>query len=167
MNVIDAIKARRSIRRYKPEPVSREDLLKLLEAARLAPSAGNRQPWRFIVVMNPERRRSLASASQGFVADAYAVIVALGDPKASRWFKQDPMIALEHIALEATELGLGTCWIGAFNEAEVKRILKVPEELSVIALMSIGVPAEQPSARSRKPIEEIVFMEEYGNPFKP
>ena len=167
MNVMEAIKARRSIRKYKPEPISREDLLRLLEAARLAPSGGNRQPWRFIVVIDPERRKSLASVSQGFVADAYAVIVALGDPKVSRWFKQDPMIALEHVALEATELGLGTCWIGAFNEAEVKRVLKVPEELSVIALMSIGVPAEQPPARPRRPIEEIAFIEEYGNPFKP
>jgi nitroreductase len=167
MDVLQAINTRRSIRRYKPTPVPEDKLLKVLEAARLAPSAGNRQPWRFVVIKESSRRADIAKAAnnQGFVGEAPIVIAVLGDPDASRWYKQDPMIAAEHICLEAAELGLGTCWIGAFDENEVKRILNVPDGLSVVCLLPLGFPAESPAARVRKNLEEIFHSETYGRPY--
>jgi len=167
MEVLEAIKKRRSIRRFRLETIPDETLRLILEAGRLAPSAGNRQPWRFILVKDAERRRALAEATDNylFVADASVVVVALGDPNASpRWFRQDPMIAMEHIVLAATSLGYGTCWIGGFNEEEVKRVLRVPERLAVIAMLPIGIPDESPPPRPRKALEEIVYLEEHGKP---
>jgi len=166
MDVFEAIGIRRSIRKFRPKPIPDEKLEMILEAGRLAPSAGNRQPWRFVVVKDPERKKNLAKAAdnQMFIANAGVIIVALGDPEASpRWFKQDPMIAVEHMILAATALGYGSCWIGAFNEDRVKRILKIPEELAVIALLPIGFSDESPPPRARKPLEEIFFLEEYGH----
>lgn len=164
MDVFEAIRTRRSIRKFRPKPIPDEKLEIILEAARLAPSAGNRQPWRFVLVRDPERKRTLAKAAgyQMFIADASVIIVALGDPEASSgWFRQDPMIAVEHMVLAATALGYGTCWIGAFGEEEVKRILRIPERLKVIALLPIGFPDEAPAPRARKPLKEIVFLEKY------
>ncbi len=167
MEVLEAIKKRRSIRRFRLETIPDETLMSILEAGRLAPSAGNRQPWRFIVVKDAERKRVLAETTNNylFVTDASVVVVALGDPNASpRWFRQDPMIAMEHIVLAATSLGYGTCWIGGFDEEEVKRVLGVPERLAVIAMLPIGVPDESPPPRPRKALGEIVYLEEYGKP---
>jgi len=167
MEVLEAIKKRRSIRRFRLETIPDETLRLILEAGRLAPSAGNRQPWRFILVKNAERKRALAEATDNylFVADASVVVVALGDPTASpRWFRQDPMIAMEHMVLAATSLGYGTCWIGGFDEEEVKRVLRVSERLAVIAMLPIGVPDESPPPRPRKPLGEIVYLEEHGKP---
>lgn len=165
MDVLEAIKKRRSIRKFRLETIPDETLRLILEAGRLAPSAGNRQPWRFIVVKDAERKRALAEATNNylFVADAPLIIVTLGDPnKSLRWFRQDPMIAIEHMVLAATALGYGTCWIGGFDEGEVKRILRVPKRLAVIAMLPIGVPDESPPTRSRKALREIVYLEEYG-----
>jgi nitroreductase len=164
MDVLEAIRSRRSIRKFRPEPIPDEKLKVILEAGRLAPSAGNRQPWFFVVVKDLERKKALAKAAgyQMFIADAGVIVVALGDPEASpRWFKQDPMIAVENMVLAATGLGYGTCWIGAFSEEEVKRLLSIPEELKVIVLLPIGFPEESPVPKSRKPLKEIVFLEKY------
>jgi len=166
MDVFEAIRARRSIRKFRPKPIPDEKLEMILEAGRLAPSAGNRQPWRFVLVKDPDGKKILARAAdnQMFIADASVIVVALGDPEASpRWFRQDPMIAVEHMVLAATALGYGTCWIGAFNEKEVKRILRIPEGLKVIALLPIGFPDEAPAPKERKPLKEIVFLEKYRN----
>jgi len=173
MDLFEAIEKRRSIRKFKPGTIANEDLRKILEAGRLAPSGGNRQPWFFVVVRDAETKVALAkvSRSQTFIADAGVVVAALGMsgvehvPLSSTRipYKQDPMIAVEHMILAATALGYGTCWIGAFDEGEVKKILKVPENLAVIALLPIGVPDEAPSARPRKPFKEIFFGETYGS----
>jgi nitroreductase len=167
MEVFDAIKTRRSIRKYKPEPIPEEKLRTILEAARLAPSAGNRQPWRFIVVQDIERKKALAKvANNQTFLDASAVIVATGDPDVSaRWYEKDPMIALEHIVLAATALGYGTCWIGAFDEDALKHLLKIPANVKVIALLPIGIPDETPAPRPRKDFSEIFFKEEWQNPW--
>jgi len=168
LDVFEAIKVRRSIRRYKKgAEIPEEHLQRILEAARLAPSAANRQPWRFIVVKDPEVKRRLAEACRGqmFIADASVVVVALGDPSVSRWYLQDPMIAVEHMVLEATELGYGTCWIGAFDEEAVKRVLDIPAGLKVVCALPIGVPDESPTARSRKPLDEIFYLDKYGNKY--
>lgn len=162
MGVFDTIKDRRSIRTYKDERIPKDKLEKLLEAARLAPSAGNRQNWKFIVVENEQIKNQLVTASnnQVFVGTASHVIAGIGD-SAQKWHQVDLSIALEHIVLEAVELGLGTCWIGAFNEEEVKKILKIPQDKKVVALLTVGVPAESPAAKPRKALKEIVAYNEY------
>jgi len=168
MDVFEAITARRSIRKYKSEPVSSAQFGKILEAARLAPSAGNRQPWRFVVVRDENRKGQVAVAAnnQAFLRDAGAIVVAAVDPEISpRWHEKDIMIALEHMILAATALGLGTCWIGAFNEDELKRLLKIPEKIKVVALLPIGSPNEKPRPTPRKSFHEIFFKEEWQTPF--
>jgi nitroreductase len=168
MDVFEAIKTRRSIRKYKPESIPDEKLEIILEAARLAPSAGNRQPWRFIMVQDADRKNALAEAAnkQAFLKDAAAIAVVVGDPDAStRWHEKDPMTALEHMVLAATALGYGTCWIGAFDEDALKRLLKIPAKMKVVALLPIGVPAEKPAPKPRKEISEIFFKEEWQTPW--
>jgi nitroreductase len=167
MDVLETIRIRRSIRKYRPEPIPREKLEMIMEAARLAPSASNRQPWNFVVVQDRERKKALAKAAndQTFLADAGAVVVAVGDPERSaRWHQKDTMIALEHMVLAATALGYGTCWIGAFDEDEVKSLLKIPAKMKVVALLPIGVPDEKPAATQRKELSEIFFKEEWQRP---
>lgn len=164
MDVLGAIRVRRSIRKYKPEPIPEAKLETILEAGRLAPSAGNRQPWRFVVVQQRERMKALAKAAndQTFLGDAGAIVVAACDPeKSARWHEKDTMIAVEHMVLAATALGYGTCWIGAFNEEEVKKLLKIPAEMKVVALLPIGVPDEKPAPRLRKKLSEVFFKEEW------
>lgn len=133
MDVFEAIEKRRSIRKFKPNKIAEEDLKKILEAGRLAPSGGNRQPWYFIVMQDSERKKalSIAANNQSFIADANVLIVALSVPSAQTTklpyklsstripHKQDPMIAIEHMVLAATALGYGSCWIGAFNEPKI------------------------------------------------
>ena len=167
LDVLETIKIRRSIRKYKPEAIPDEKLRKIFEAARLAPSAGNHQPWRFVAVQNANRKRTLATVAnnQAFLADAAAIVAAIGDPEMSkRWYDKDVMIAVEHMVLAAVTLGYGTCWIGAFDEEEVKSLLKIPKGMRVIALLPIGIPDIAPPPRSRKELSEIFFKEEYGNP---
>lgn len=171
MSILEVIRQRKSIRRYKPDPFPDDVLNRVLEAARLAPSGKNLQPWRFIVVKNQERKEQLARASVGqyFMAGAPVIIVACGNPencytKLGRYMKSWPVdvtIALEHLILQAHEEGLGTCWIGAFEEGEVKSILGVPEDWKVLALTPLGYPAESPADRGRKSLEEIVSYEKF------
>jgi len=167
MDVFETIRIRRSIRRYRPEPIPSEKLEMIMEAARLAPSASNRQPWNFVVVQDRERKKALAKAAndQTFLGGAGAVVVAVGDPESSaRWHQKDTMIALEHMVLASTALGYGTCWIGAFDEDAVKSLLKIPAKMKVVALLPIGVPDEKPVATQRKELSEIFFKEEWHRP---
>lgn len=177
MDLFEAVEKRRSIRKFKPNHVAEKDLKKILEAGRLAPSGSNRQPWYFIVVTDEKTKKTLSTAAnnQSFIADAGVVIAALGDPGAYSksstsstriMHKQDPMIAIEHIVLAATALGYGTCWIGAFNENRVKEILKIPEYLTVVALLPVGVPDENPFPRPKKAFTEIFFKNSYGVPLE-
>jgi nitroreductase len=162
MGIFDTIKDSRSIRTYKGERISKDKLEKLLEAARLAPSAGNGQNWKFIVIESEQIKNQLVTASnnQAFVGTASHIIAGIGDPD-KKWHQVDLAIALEHIVLGAVELGLGTCWIGAFNENEVNKILKIPQNKKIVALLTVGIPAESPTARPRKTLEEIVTYNEY------
>jgi nitroreductase len=165
MDLFETVEKRRSIRKFKPNPIPDRDLKKILEAGRLAPSGGNRQPWSFIVVRKPETKKKLAAVAnlQRFIADADTVLIALGDPAVSKsLYKQDPMIAIEHMVLASTALGYGTCWIGAFNENDVKEIAKVPENMTVIALLPIGIPDENPPPKPRRAFKEVFFKESYG-----
>ena len=165
MEVMEAIRNRRSVRRYKHDLIPQEKLLNILEAARLAPSANNIQPWHFIVVTNFENRSKIsASCTFGqFLVDSPVVIVACGDPVASpRYYVIDTAIALEHMVLAATAEGLGTCWIGSFNEEAIRKLLKIPDRLKIVALLSLGYPLEIPSPRPKKQLNEIVHYEYYG-----
>ena len=163
MEVFEAIKNRYSCRSYKAENIPAEKLKKILEAARLAPSAHNAQEWRFVVVKNEKIRNKLAkAASQSFIAEAPVIIVAVSlNPEyimsgGTPAYAVDLAIAMEHIALEAVEEGLATCWIGAFDQAKVKKILNIPEEYKVVVLMPLGYPADKPKSKIRKRLEEIV-----------
>ena len=165
MNIFEAIKKRRSVRSFLDKPIEDEKLTAVLEAGRLAPSAGNRQECRFVVVEDRDVRRRIAVAANGqsFVGEAPVVIVACavtnghvmscGQP----CYPIDIAIALDHISLAAVEYGLGTCWIGAFNEEKVKEILGIPEEVRVVELMPIGYPAFQTvKEKNRLPFSKIV-----------
>lgn len=157
------IEKRRSIRKYKDTPVSRENIMAILEAARIAPSASHRQPWHFIVVEDGETIKKLAK--QEWAATAPAMIVGLADQAASpNWCINDMGIAFEHMVLAATDLGLGTCWMGQSNREElVKDLLGVPDNFKIVALMTLGEADETPSPKVRKSLDEIVSWEKYGS----
>jgi nitroreductase len=169
MDVFTAINQRSSVRAYKNMDVEEDKLRKILEAARLSPSSSNRQEWKFIVVKNKETRKRLANAAMGqsSIAEAPVVIVACGtDTKAIMLCGQpsytvDVSIACSFMILQAYELGLGTCWIGAFKEDEVKKILKIPESVRVVAMTPLGYPNQPPSQKSRKGLDQIVCFEKY------
>jgi nitroreductase len=164
MDVFEVIEVRRSVREFKLDPIPDEKLGMILEAARLAPSAGNRQPWRFVLVQDADKKKAVARAAddQSFLGDAAVIVVAVGVPEVSaRWYEKDTMIALEHMVLAATALGYGTCWIGAFDEDAIKRLLKIPAKMKIVALLPIGVPDEKPAARPRKEPSEIFFREQW------
>ncbi len=166
MNVKEAIRSRRSIRRYKNEPIPSDKLETILEMARLAPSASNRQPWEFIVVQDEDKRRKIAGNCKygSFLSECSVIIVGCGDTQiTSKWFALDTFISMEHIALTAVEEGLGTCWIGAFDDAETRKLLKIPENLKIVALMALGIPNEKPEPRSRKALSEFVSYGKWGN----
>jgi nitroreductase len=171
MSVLEIIKRRRSVRKYKEDPIPDDVLHRVLEAARLAPSGKNLQPWKFIIIRDGLIKEKLAEASNGqyFMVKAPLVIVACGFPdecysRLGRYMKSWPVdvaIALEHLILQAEEENLGTCWIGAFEEKEVKAILDIPEEARVLALTPLGYPAEKPPSRGRKSLDEIISLEKY------
>jgi nitroreductase len=172
MDVFEAIEKRRSIRNYEPTPVPKEKLEKVLEAARLAPSASNHQPRHFIVVTDAEKRKALSGGIFAkFLTQSPVVIVACGDEKiAPKWYTVDVAIAVENMVLAATGEGLGTCWIGSFDENQVRGILKIPKNLRVIVLLAIGYPSDKENLTTkvfravskRKSLDETVSLEEYG-----
>jgi nitroreductase len=163
MHVMQAIEQRRSIRQYQDRPVEEATLAQVLEAARLAPSARNRQEWRFVVVKDAAQIQRVAEAAgQPFIGTAPVIIagVALDPERVMRCgvptYAVDLAIAMTNITLAATAHGLGTCWIGSFDQEEVKRVLRIPADCKVVELMPLGYPAESPEPRPRKPITEIV-----------
>ena len=163
MDVISAIHRRRSIRKYKNKEIPKELLMEILEAARQAPSGANKQPWRLVVVTDPETKKALVSIckEQKFVAECSAFIVGIDDP-AQKWSRVDLAIALEHMVLAAVEKGLGTCWIGAFDPEKKSAHLGVPKGLVVTACLALGYPDEAPEARGRKNLNDLVHWEKYG-----
>jgi len=169
MDVFTAISQRSSVRSYKATDVEEDKLKKILEAARLSPSASNRQEWKFIVVKNKETKKKLAKAAfgQSFVGEAPVVIVACGTESKSMMgcgqptHTVDVSIACAFMILQAYALGLGTCWIGAFREDEAKKLLNIPEGVRVVAMTPLGYPDELPSKKSRKRLDQIVCFEKY------
>lgn len=173
MNVFEAIRGRRSIRSFASEPVDEKDLKKILEAAIAAPSAGNRQPWEFVVVKNPEQKRKLADAAfgQSFIEEApVAIVVCANAPRTARVYGnrgedlyciQDTAAAIQNINLAAYALGYGTCWVGAFDERRVAEIIGCPAGVRPVAIIPIGKPAEKPDPTPRLPLTKVVHQERF------
>ena len=168
MDLFEAIKTRRSIRAFTREEISDREIEKILDAARWAPSAGNIQPWIFVVVKDPgtKRRLSEAALNQFFIEEAPVVIVVCADQERSRrgygsrganlYCIQDTAAATQNILLAAHALGLGACWVGAFNEEEVRLILKIPRGIRPVAIVPIGHPAEKPGTIFKRPLSEVI-----------
>lgn len=171
-SLLNLLKSRRSIRRYKPDPVPDEMVEQLLEAGRWAPSASNRQPWQFIVIRDETIRKQVAQHAAYYfvrwahVEEAPLLIVLCGDAR-SRVYRQflheDIGLAGAQIMLQARALGLGTCWIGGLDRKAIAAILQVPEHLEVVGLLTVGFPAEDPPPPPRKPLAEIVHYDVYGH----
>jgi nitroreductase len=168
MMVIEAIRKRYSCRAYQDRPVEKEKLEQIFEAARLAPSAKNLQDWRFVVVTDKENKHKLVKAAnnQKFLEDASVIIVACSNCNEIMRCGQaigpiDIAIALEHIALQAAELGLATCWIGSFYPEKVRPILGIPEDIAIIELMALGYPADSKKIPKREPISKILCYEKW------
>ncbi len=172
MDVLEAIKGRRSVRAFKSDKnVSEKTVEELIDAARWAPSAGNIQPWEFIVVRKPETKSRLADAAfkQSFIDEAPVVIVVCADENRSSlgygqrgktlYCIQDTAAAIQNIHLAAYSLGLGTCWVGAFKEEEAREILKIPQGIRPVALIPVGHPLKLPSPRSKRAVGQIVHHE--------
>ena len=179
---MDLVLTRQSTRKYSPQPVPKDSLLKCLEAARLAPSASNSQPWKFIVVDDPDKKDALAKTTYDsvlsfnkFVSQAPAIVVITLEKekavtrvgravKKKEWRLMDVGIAAQHFCLQAQELGLGTCMIGWFYELKAKELLNEPENISIALMISVGYPPEGYRIRkkSRKPLEEIISYNKYA-----
>lgn len=169
METMKTIRARRSVRSYEDREVEQEKLDQVLEAGRLAPSAGNRQEWKFVVVRDAGLREQLVAAARGqeFVGQAPVVIAACaadtehvmtcGFPS----FVVDLSIAIDHMTLAARELGLGTCWIGAFEQDKVRGILGIPQSVQIVGLLPLGYPTDWPPARERQSIDDIVCYDRW------
>jgi nitroreductase len=172
MELSEAIKKRRSIRAYKKQHVSEETVEKLIDAASLAPSAGNIQPWKFVIARKPDTKKKLAqAANQAFIEEAPVVIVVCANEKRSSmdygfrgktlYCIQDTAAATQNILLTAYSLGLGTCWVGAFNEDQAKKAINAPEEMRPVAIIPVGYPNEAPTQRNRRPINQIIHHESF------
>jgi len=154
---------RRSIRKYKSNPIPQDDLNVILEAARRAPTGANRQNWRMIVVTDPELKKKTAEAcsNQMWMADAAVILCLVATPGEG---KVNGAIVLDHAILAAASLGYGTCWIGAYNADKVKEALGIPEDHGVVNLTPVGLSADQPVARPRKAPAELFMKERFGTP---
>ncbi len=169
MDVHQAIRERYSVRSYLPDPIPEDKLMRVMEAARLAPSAKNRQPWKFVLVTEQQKRDALAGfARNPFVSEAPVCIVAVCTEK--DWmlssgvhaYAVDVAIAIDHITLAAVAEGLGTCWIGDFDQQPARELLKIPDEHIIVELLPIGYPADVPGDKKRKDLREIICWETFS-----
>ncbi len=173
MDVFEAIRNRRSIRAFERKIVSKEQVEWLIDAARHAPSAGNIQPWEFVIVRNPKIKKQLSAAAlnQTFIEEAPVVIVVCanevrfsqgyGQRGANLYCIQDTAAATENLLLAAYAMGLGACWVGAFREEIVRKALNTPDHVRPVAIIPVGHPSEKPTPRRRRHIQEIVHLETF------
>ena len=166
MPFLDLARSRRSVRQYRPEAVPPELLDQVLEAGRWAPSAVNTQPWEFIVVTDPEVKQRLydrtgaAGLKWKHLLAAPVVIVVCGR-RLTRWSRDDCLLAAQNMMLCAADLGLGTCWIGGFSEEQVRRLLAIPEGFVLPGMMTLGYPAGETKAPSRRDLAALVHQNTY------
>jgi nitroreductase len=169
MTVLEAIRKRYSCRAYQERSIEREKLDSILEAAQLAPSARNAQDWRFVVVTDKETKHQVAETTNRpeVFEKAGAIIVGCSNSDYVMRCGQaigpiDVAIALEHICLQAAELGLGTCWIGSFDPKKCRRILSIPDDITIVELMAVGYPADKRPEPKREPMDRIVCYEKWA-----
>lgn len=158
MSVLEVIVNRRSIRKYSEKDIPKDALEKIIEAGRQSPSAANRQPYHFIILSDSEIKKEISGIFSRFINKAPIIIVGCANPNArltGKWATIDTTIALENMALTATSLGIGTCWIGSFNEQKIKEKLNIPEDWKIVALISMGYPEEDPKQRKKKETTEL------------
>ncbi len=164
---IDLILSRRSIRCYEDKDISEEVLQQILEAGRQAPSAANRQPIRFVIVKDHDILKNLCDTLLSrFVKYAPLAIVGCADVTSlltGKWAVVDATIAMQNMVIAALALGVGSCWIGACNEEKVKELLKIPDKWKVVALLTFGYPAEQPTPRKKKQLTELFNFNSFQN----
>ena len=169
MDFLALVTSRYAVRSYQPRPIEQDKLDRIFEAVRLAPSGSNRQPWKFVVVRDADVRRRLVAAcmDQQFIAQAPVVVAGVGlmpDRVMSCDVPGDPVdvaITMEHLALAAAAENLGTCWIGAFSQGQVREVLGIPASAKVVGVMTLGYPADSPRPKSRKPISKIVCYDRW------
>jgi nitroreductase len=173
MEIFEAIKNRRCIRAFKKKELPPGTIEKLLDAARWAPSAGNVQPWEFVVAVSEDMKRALSLAAYGQkdIEDSSVVIVVCANEKRAEesygergktlYCLQDTAAATQNILLTAYSLGFGSCWVGAFKEDQVRELISAPKDIRPVALVPIGYPEEKPAARGRRPLSEIMHRETY------
>ncbi|RLF12329.1 MAG: nitroreductase family protein [Thermoprotei archaeon] len=173
MHVLDAIKTRRSVRAFRPEPIPDDLLTKVLEAGTWAPSAGNLQPWEFIVVKSQEMKVKIARAAlhQMWITEAPVVVVACANEKRSEmgygergrafYCICDVSAAVQNMLLAIHALGLASCWIGAFDDYELSEVLKLPPGVRPIAILPIGYGREAPRSPPRRPLSSVIHLEHY------
>lgn len=170
MSFLELAQKRYSARAYKPDPVPDDVLNQILEAARLAPTAANRQPFRLVVIHTRGREEELRRIyGRDWFVQAPLVVAICGVPDKG-WTRSsdgksytdvDAAIAFDHLTLAAADLGLGTCWIGAFRPVEARQVLGLPEGVEPIAFTPLGYPADSPKPKQRKPLEELVCYERW------
>jgi len=169
MSFSELARTRYSVRAYKPDPVPEEVLQQVLEAARLAPTAANRQPFRLIVIRTAGREDELKRIyNRDWFVQAPLIICACGIP-AEGWARSDGKnytdvdvaIVMDHLILAATDLGLGTCWIAAFNPAAARQVLGLPDGVEPVVFTPLGYPADQPKAKKRKALSDLVRYEQW------
>ena len=169
MEILDLLKSRRSIRVYQDKTIPQDLLLQILEAGRWAPTGANLQPWHFIVVTDPETRSEIGDVARFlFIKSSHVekapVVLVLGfDTRKGRYGRYDVTLAGANMITMATHLGLGTCWIGAFDEPKVKEILKIPENIEVIGLITLGYPGENTEVPPRVELDKIVHWESWSD----
>ena len=169
MELKDVIANRKSIRAYKDKPVEEEKLLRVLEAARLAPSGANKQDWKFVVVRDANKREVLKHAANGqnHVGQAPVVIAAVSTSPEGMMRCDVPgwpvnlSIAIDHMTLAAFDEGLGTCWIGAFSQDEARDILQIPKDCKIVSLLTLGYPDQEGREKNRKNLDEIICYDTY------
>jgi nitroreductase len=170
MDFFELIQKRYSVRAYKPDPVEDDKLLQILEAGRLAPTAANRQPFQMIVIHTAGREAELRRIyHRGWFSQAPLLICACALPDEA-WYRRsdgrnynmvDVAIVVDYLTLAATELGLGTCWVAAFDPVAAREILHLPDDVEPVAFTPLGYPADQPQAKSRRPLSELVRYEQW------
>ena len=169
MTLFELIQERYSVRGYKPDPVEEDKLRQVLEAARLAPTAANRQPFQLIVIRTAGREAELRRVyHREWLTQAPLVICACGIPTQG-WVRSDGKnytnvdvtIAMDHLILAAANVGLGTCWIGAFDPAAAREVLGLPDDVEPIAFTPLGYPADEPRPKERKPLSDLVRYERW------
>ncbi|OPJ63949.1 nitroreductase family protein [Clostridium oryzae] len=179
--MIKEIETRRSVRKYLNKPIEDEKITEIIESARLAPSGNNSQPWSFIIVKSEEMRQKVVKVShdQKWMLDAPVLIVCVADIRCRitddrdvhidenspeeevKLIIRDTAIAIEHILLQAKNLGLGTCWVGWFIQNEIRQVLDIPDDKYVVGVIPVGYANEAPNARPRRGLDEIVHYEKW------